>query len=74
MNCKALRILYRRYINISIIIIIHIRPIQTDIALGDGEGSEKECEDCLLCKVSIPLREMRDHMELCPVCPIFLLY
>ncbi|XP_068723494.1 uncharacterized protein [Montipora capricornis] len=45
---------------------IYIRPIQTDIALGDDGGSDEECEKCLLCKVSIPLRQMRDHMELCP--------
>lgn len=50
---------------------IYIRPIQTDIALGDDDGSDEECEKCFICKVSIPLRQMRDHMELCPVCYVF---
>ena len=47
---------------------IYIRPIQSDIALADEDDADEQHENCFLCKVAIPLRQMRDHMELCTVC------
>lgn len=52
---------------------IYIRPIQVDIFLGDVEDDEEHTEECLLCKASMPLRQMRAHMEECPVCLFVLL-
>ena len=49
----------------------YIRPIQVDICLGDVEDDEEHTEECLLCKVSLPLRQMRAHMEECPICLLF---
>ena len=50
---------------------IYIRPIQVNIALADIEDLDDESEECLLCKISIPLASMRGHMESCPVCDVF---
>ena len=47
---------------------VYIRPIQVDITLGDIEDDDEHAEECLLCRVSIPLRGMRAHMETCRVC------
>ena len=52
---------------------IYLRPIQVDIFLGDVEDGEEHTEECLLCKASISLRQMRAHMEECPVCLFVLL-
>ena len=47
---------------------IYLRPIQTDIVLGDEDDPDDQFEDCFICKVAIPLRQMRTHMDLCTVC------
>ncbi|XP_068689839.1 uncharacterized protein [Montipora foliosa] len=46
---------------------IYLRPIQKDIVLGDEDDSDDQFEDCFICKVAIPLRQMRTHMDLCMV-------
>lgn len=47
---------------------IYLRPIQTDIVLGDEDDPDDQFEDCFICKVAIPLRQMRTHMDSCTVC------